>query len=311
MNPVDQIISPPELLRKFLEIIDEPNKVIISPSNYLNPEVIDIDPTYRAIKHYTDLIKEYDAIADRNGISDCIIYVPVWRNSEEMNGSHGRADIYLSEMKNLLARDIQYLWNGSCWNSCHTCNADMVRIKSVLGSDPVWWDNSMLYSAESNKVKNHPAKLSLFNLFEPFSNHGIRELIGNIDTTQVFINFYPDSEFGMIRLSTVSDFLWNSDDYDPDMSLWKILHSKYGFACAKELVLFNDVYAALLRLSAELKDPVHHQRLIRKAIPLQEALEEHLAVIKKILGSEHKLVKELQLKSNSLNSEIPKPEPQS
>jgi len=308
VNPLAyQRISSSELLKRFLVVIDEPNKVIISPAHDLTTEIVDMNPTYKDIKHYAGLIREFTDIADKNDISDCILYFPVWRNNAEMDGSDGKADVYLSEMKNMVDKDIQYLWCGSSWNSYHTSNADMVRIKSILSSDPVWWDNSMLYSAEIAEMKNRPAKLNLFNLFMPFNNHGIRDLISNIDTAQIFINFYPESELDMIRLSTVSDFLWNTDDYDPDVSLWKILHSKYGFACANELVLFADVYAALLRLSIELRDPVH-QRFIRKVIPLQEALDSHLAAIGKILGDKHELVNELQLKADNLNSKIPQPE---
>ena len=307
-NPqVNKRISSTELLKRFLEGIDEPNKVIISSAYDLTTEIIDNTATYKDIRNYAGLINEYADIADKNNNSDRILYFPVWSNNAEMDGSDGRADVYLYEMKNLLDRDFRYLWCGSSWNSYHTSNADMARIKSILGSDPVWWDNSMQYSADRAEMKNHPAKLSLFNLFMPFNNHGIRELFGNIDTTKVFVNFYPESELDIIRLSTISDFLWNTDDYDPDISLWKILQSKYGFTCARELVLFADVYAALLRLSVELKDPVH-QRFIRKAIPLQEALENHLAAIAKMLGDKHELVNELQQKADNLNSKIPQQE---
>jgi len=63
----------------------------------------------------------------------------------------------------------------------------------------------------------------------------------------------------------------------------------------------------LLRLSVELKDPVHQQRFIRKAVPLQENLDKHLTTIRKILGSEHQLVKELQMTYDDIASKIPSP----
>jgi len=298
------------LLKKFLEMVDDPGRIMISPAYDLNKKMVDITPTYKAIENYAFQIGETVKLAERSGISGRIVYIPVWRNNEEMNQSDGRAEIYLPEMRSLLDRDMKYLWNGCSWNSYHTSNTDLLRIKSLLGTDPVWWDNSMLYSDELAEMDNQPAKLNLFNLFMPFGNQSIRDLFNNIDTTQVFINFCPVSELDIIRLSTLSDFLWNTRDYDPDISLWKTLQSKYGAACAKELVLFADIYAVLLRLSAELKDPVHHQRLIRKALPLQEALDEHLVSIKNLIGSEHQLVKELQLKSEGINSKIPLPEPE-
>jgi hypothetical protein len=308
-NDENQDISSSGLLNGFLDMIDEPNKIIISPAYPQNTEIVNFNLNYRDIEYYAGLIGKFADIAGKKGISDCIAFVPLWRNNEEMNQSDGKAEIYLSEMKNLVGKNVRYLWNGCSWNSYYTNNADLVGIKSILGSNPVWWDNSMLYSGEMSEMDYHPAKLNLFNLFMPFDNQVTRELLDNIDSTQVFINFCPESEFDFIRLITVSDFLWNSGNYDPDVSLWKILQSKYGSACAKELILFADIYAALLRLSIELKDPVHHQRLIRKAMPLQEDLKEHLIVIKRILGNEHQLAKELQLKSDNINSKIPLTEP--
>ncbi len=310
-NPKEyQDLSASEVLKRFLEITDEPNKVIISPAYDTDSKMIDITPTYKAIESYAARIGVAANIFDHNSASGHIIYIPVWRNNEEMNQSDGKAETYLSEMTNLVDKDMQYLWNGCSWNSFLTSNADLVRIKSILGSDPVLWDNSMLYSEELAEMNDQPAKLNLINMFMPFSNHQIRDLSDNIDTTQLFVNFYPESELDMIRLSTVSDFLWNTREYDPDVSLWKTLQSRYGAACAKELVLFADMYAALLRLSAELKDPLHHQRLIRKAVPLLENLEKHLDAIEKILGHEHRLVTELHLKSDGISSKIPLPEPE-
>ena len=83
---------------------------------------------------------------------------------------------------------------------------------------------------------------------------------------------------------------------------------KYGSVCARELVLFADIYATLLRLSVEFKDPVHHQRLIRKGGPLKENLYQHLTAIKEILGSDHQLVRELQIIYNGIISRIPSQE---
>ncbi|MBN2213132.1 MAG: beta-N-acetylglucosaminidase domain-containing protein [Bacteroidales bacterium] len=292
-------------LKKYLDMMDVSDKIVISPSYGPDPEISDITVSCRAIEKYADLVSEAVNLAAGKKIPDGVACIPVWRNNEEISSSNGKAEIYLSEMRNQLHDDIRYLWNGCTWNSYHTSNTDLVRIKSIMDSNPIWWDNSMMYDERLADSEKHPAKLNLFNLFMPFNNYEIRELLDNIDTTQIYISFYPQSELDIIRLYTVSDFLWNTNDYDPDFSLWKTLHLRYGSTCARELVLFADIYATLLRISVELKDPVYHQRFIRKAIPLQENLEEHLETIKNRLGNEHPLVKELQVKYDEVASKIP------
>jgi hypothetical protein len=295
-------------LKEYLDMIDGTAKIIISPDYGPDKEAADINPSYDAIEKYAGLIRESANLTARNHFPGGVACVPVWRNNEEMNRSRGKAEIYVSEMRDQLPDNIRFLWNGCNWNGYHTSNADLFRIKSIIGSNPVWLDNSMMYDDVIPETEIHPGKLNLYNLFKPFNNHDIRKLFDNLDTTQVYVNFYPASELDIIRLYTVSDFLWNTKDYDPDVSLWKILNLRYGSACARELVLFADIYATLLRLSVEFKDPVHRQRLIRKAGPLQENLHLHLEAIKEILGRKHRLIKELQIIYDGIISRIPSQE---
>lgn len=297
-----------QLLKAYLNMMDGCDKIILSPYYETDTEVFDFAPSYNSIEKYTELISVSSNLAAGKHIAGGVACVPVWRNNEEMYKSPGKADIYIAEISNQVPDNVHYLWNGCSWSGYNTGNADLVRIKSIIGANPIWWDKSMIYDDLISKMEEYPARLNLYNLFKPYNNYGIRELFDNIDTTEIYIDFYPESEFDMIRLYTVSDFIWNADNYDPDLSLWKILHSKYGSACARELILFADNYAALLRLSVEFKDPAYRQRFIRKAMPLQEKLNSHLHAVREILGDGHQLVKELQTVSEGVISKIPSSE---
>ncbi len=307
-DPAAGDILSSRLLRAYLNKMEGCDKIILSPSYETDKEIFDITPSFNSIEKYTELIRESSNLATGKHFTGGVACLPVWRNNEEMYKNPGTAEICLAEISNHVPDNVHYLWNGCSWSGYNTSNADLVRIKSVTGTNPIVWDKSMSYDDQISKMKEYPARLNLYNLFKPFNNYGIRELLDNIDTTEIYIDFYPESEFDIIRLYTVSDFIWNADNYDPDLSLWKILHLKYGSACARELVLFSDNYAALLRLSVEFDDPVYRQRFIRKALPLKEKLNNHLNAVREMLGDGHQLVKELQVISEGVISKIPSSE---
>src|SRR4030043_1293174 len=118
-----------ELLKKHLDMMNESDKIIISPSYGLNTEIVDIASDFKAIEKYTGLLRESANHAARNHIPGGVACVPVWRNNEEMSKSYGQAEVYLSEMRNQLSGGVQYLWNGCSWNGYHTSNADLAIIK--------------------------------------------------------------------------------------------------------------------------------------------------------------------------------------
>ena len=66
-----------------------------------------------------------------------------------------------------------------------------------------------------------------------------------------WINQPARTQIDVIRLATAADFTWNTRDYDPDFSLWKILASRYGVDAARELIHYADHYG--LVLETELK----------------------------------------------------------
>ena len=100
------------------------------------------------------------------------------------------------------------------------------------------------------------------------------------------------------------DFAWNMNNYDADLSLWKVLQTRYGLACAKELVLFAETYANLLRYAVELKNPMHIHRMVRNAESLQITLDQQLDSVTESLGVNHKLVTELKSKRDILKNQI-------
>ena len=54
--------------------------------------------------------------------------------------------------------------------------------------------------------------------------------------------FKANDIFQRIQLKTASDFFWNPDEYNPDLSLYRALIAEFGTKYSIELIHFNDVY---------------------------------------------------------------------
>jgi hypothetical protein len=154
------------------------------------------------------------------------------------------------------------LYAGSNWFSRNTDAADVERFTRGMKTRPVFMDNSMQaatrFGQYGGTLPYYPGKLRLFNLFEPFGNNEIRELYDRLDPRLYWVNLEPGSEISLIRLCTAADFMWNMRDYDPDLSLWHVLVSRYGADAAGELIHFADRYGLLLEIQLKLqrKEPL-------------------------------------------------------
>ena len=200
----------------------------------------------------------------------------------------------------------RYLYTGSSYFSINTDHADVDRFIAVTGSKPVFMDNSMLISSPWSHYAGNdpyfPGKIRLYNIFEPFSNCSIKDLFPKIDSGMFLVNQQPDSEIAMIRLATAADFMWNTNAYSKDLSLWKVLVLRYGSNIARALVNYADQYSLMLEsfLNTSKSEPTTRNL---KAIQLiMNNLTKTLHEIETGLGSEHVLVKEIQkMNSQMLN----------
>lgn len=227
--------------------------------------------------------------------------LPFWCNNEGLNQSMGEARLVLKDLNGT-----RYFWNGGSPFSFKTDQAELFRIISVTGYKPIWWDNSMyIYDIISQK-NNNPEKKDLYNLFEPFINTDVKQILSFIDSSGVFINYAALNELDEIKLTIISDFLWNINTFDPELSLWRTLHLRYGKECAKELILFNNDYASLLKTNAFLSNPDHYQKYFRKGDNIKISLNNRLETIGSFIGATHPLVTELRKKAENLISEFNK-----
>ncbi len=201
-----------------------------------------------------------------------------------------------------------FLYSGSSFFSLNTDDADFAGFYTYAHSKPVFMDNSMLTSTTWGEYNGtypyYPGKLRLFNIVEPFMNTGIRDHLGQMDTSLFWINLPATSEFNMIRLATAADFMWNTKDYDPEYSLWKIVVSRYGVNAARELIHFASQYGLLLETELRLQKNEQVQRNLKNIRGDLSVLSVSTRNLEKWLGADHPLVRDIRTLNTQLKSRL-------
>jgi hypothetical protein len=198
----------------------------------------------------------------------------------------------------VLGSQYKYLYSGCSFFSVNTDDADIERFTGVTGIKPAFMDNSMQMATPwghySGSYPYYPGKIRLFNIFEPFGNDAIREHFSKLDTSLFFINKYAESEIDIIRLATAADFLWNCTAYSKNLSLWKVLQSRYGAIVSRELVRYADQYGLMLEMMLKLSENEQASRNLKIGQQILNDLDKQVVAVADVLGQDHRLVKELR-----------------
>jgi predicted TIM-barrel fold metal-dependent hydrolase len=88
--------------------------------------------------------------------------------------------------------------------------------------------------------------------------------------------------------------MWNSDSYRGDLSLWKVLQSRYGAEVSRELIRYADKYGLMLELLLRMHEIKQVARNLKDAQQTLSELNHMVSAIGRNLGSSHRLMKELQ-----------------
>jgi hypothetical protein len=205
-------------------------------------------------------------------------------------------------------KDIKCVYSGSSFFSINTDDVDIERYIEFMGPKPVFMDNSMfIYSPWGQFGGNdhyYPGKIRLYNIFEPYMNTGIRDYFSKLDSTLFLVNQPVTSELEIIRLATAADFLWNSGTYSKDYALWKVLMSRYGVDNAHEMIIYAEKYSLMLEVILRLEMKGQITRNLKSGQQILTDLTSLVARIGESLGSQHKLVKELQLLNAGLRNRL-------
>jgi hypothetical protein len=242
-------------------------------------------------------------INDKYAGKDLGVLLP-WYSNNLIDDSRGNAEVVLEKIVSGFPYKIFYLWTGNSGYSLTSDNADLERMKYYLKKIPVYWDNSGLTMSRNMNMaeyfSHYPGKVRLYNIFEPYNDNNIELIADNIDKEQIFFNITVNSELDLIKFATVADFSWNTRTYDPDLSLWKILLSRYGYEAARLLIFINDEYFSLQEIIISLNSAGLATKLLKKGETIIYNLDSRLKKLSSLLGEYHPLVNELRNKIENI-----------
>jgi hypothetical protein len=135
-------------------------------------------------------------------------------------------------------------------------------------------------------------------------NGGIRDHLDQLDTSMFWVNQAARNEIDVIRLATAADFMWNTRDYDPDYSLWKILASRYGVDAARELIHYSNEYGLMLETELKLQRNEQVQRNLKNVREVLSILSVSTRNLEKWLGSDHPLMKDIRSLNTLLKARL-------
>ncbi len=187
-----------------------------------------------------------------------IYFVPPWYNNLFVDLSRGLGQSYLKEICRTLPGDVPVLWTGPTVRSLFIDAAHVSRFKEWCpGHELMLWDNTLYARRNEQYWGNHKERAHLASLFEPYD---VAHPYG--EPLPIFLNAHV-SELYRIQMASYADFVWNSQSYQPEKSLWNYLRMRFGEQAAWDLLEFDRVLWELKEARLATPASPHDQVLLR------------------------------------------------
>jgi len=227
-------------------------------------------------------------------------FCPPWYLNEFIDKSRGKAEAYLTDLSAMIPEDVAIVWTGNTVRSLSIDQADIYRIRQLIGRNPMLWDNTLYARSMGGNYGGYPSqypeKIRLCNIFEPLDILVPEQFYQYNDGQHMYVNGDVFTDPYKIKFMTVADFEWNTDAYNADFSVWKALVKTYGKENALKLLQFNDTYFALMQHTAAVTSLFGTEKDNKsKGDALVKDLTGLYNEIAKALELQRKLVAELRL----------------
>jgi hypothetical protein len=198
-----------------------------------------------------------------------ISFLPLWNNTKCIRKSQGKGELYLKELFRKIPDKVNYLWTGASTTPYILDETEIMYIKNIIDKNPLFYCKDIHPFSDAAKqnvyAQNYPGKLRTSSIFQQL-NLDTPEDFSNITAEQSFIaEIKHNNSLDDIKLACFSDFLWNSNKYNSNYSLLKVLISKYGKKEAFALIEFNDIYKGLQEMLIKMNKLESTRKYIRSA----------------------------------------------
>ncbi|MFO8235921.1 MAG: glycoside hydrolase family 20 zincin-like fold domain-containing protein [Bacteroidales bacterium] len=236
--------------------------------------------------------------------SSKIYFLPAWNSTDCIIKSNGRGEFYVNELFRKVSPDIAFLWRGATKTPRVIDNIEVYHIEKISGKEPVFYCNDIhpvSQTSKSNQLTNNPQNLQVHSIFQNF------ELV-------LPDNFFNTSQYGtfltrldgtegtilnQIKLATLANYLWNTDEFDSDKALYIALVAYFGKEGALKLIEFNQLYMNLSEICLRMREEGPRRKDTKIAEQYFNRLDDLMKEIKTTFEN-NKLKTELSQLKNSL-----------
>lgn len=164
-------------------------------------------------------------------------------------------------------KNVSFIWTGNGNFTWKLDEADYLYNALGISDKMIFMDMTLFPGDRSLNYFMYdslwPNKLAKASLFESYDNEVLPEIYNRVDKT--ILAFKAGDLFDIIRLQTASDYLWNPDMYNPDLSLYRALITTLGVRLTKDLLYLNDFYFKARSELILAESPKNYQKHIRRA----------------------------------------------
>jgi hypothetical protein len=188
-----------------------------------------------------------------------------------MSGGYG----YKTNFKDIsTTSEAEVIYAGDGLSTWKIDEADLNLFRTQFPDSKLFLDLSLYARSESLGYFQFdslwPNKLPTACLFESFRNEILPEVYNGIEVT--IAGYEIKNIFDRIRMQTASDFFWNPENYNPDMSLYRALVNEFGPDLARDLLHYNNLYFLAKSELIHARNPANMQRHIRRSLTFMEEL---------------------------------------
>ncbi|MDY6799793.1 MAG: beta-N-acetylglucosaminidase domain-containing protein [Bacteroidota bacterium] len=272
--------------------------------NSSNPEWIKFytneDISINLQKYHIDLLNKLTKTLNVN-----LEFMPPWSRLDFINMGMGQAEFYYRDLTRNITSNIPFYWTGGSYCSPSIDYAEWFRMNKLVKTNPVLFDNSLNYSLlrfRADDAKSYyVGKLRTLSLFEPLKADYPDHFHQLNNRGKVVLNIDYFTKLNIIKTLTAANYYWNTENYNADKTIWKLLVKYYGQENAKNLVYFNDAYFGLKESTQKIKNNGVNNKNSHIANQFLEDLNYYSGLLEKEMAEKDLLYELIQFKNELVN----------
>ena len=222
-----------------------------------------------------------------------VLFLPPWHDNRCIIRSHGKGEMFLAELSKKVPEEVKFVWTGPVNQPFIIDVSEVKYIQHVYHKKPAFLSSDINPHSSKQFLSLYPGKSRMGSIFGNYNLH-LPASFSDLTSSLFISQCKPCSRTDKIGIMTLADYLWNSKNFDPDLSLLKVLIAEYGKETALQLIRFNEAYLGLYEMYGKIRSRESKRKYIRSAEDFNHQLNQIMQKLHKKLEGQP-IVAELQL----------------